>query len=205
MNLTRSKKKLMDFLLVYHAQHKSFPTYQAICDATGIKSRSTIHFHVEELTRLGYIKKFADGSISEVVAAPLQRASLNKLTLPLVGSIAASPPRESYEQSELLDMPDTFLGQSADLFALQVKGPSMTDAGIENGDYVFLRRQATARSGQIVAALVNGEATLKRFIKRKQGVVLAPAHPDMPEIPISPQDDFMILGVLQGYFHRTNG
>ena len=195
----------MDFLRDYHAKNKSFPTYQAICDATGIKSRSTIHFHVEELTRLGYIKKFADGAISEVVARPPKHAPLEKLTLPLVGSIAASPPREAYEQSDLIEMPDTFLGQSADMFALQVKGPSMMEAGIEDGDYVFLRRQSTARSGQIVAALVNGEATLKRFLRRKQGVVLAPAHPEMPEIPISPKDDFMILGVLQGFFHRTNG
>ena len=199
MKLTRAKIRLIEYLRSFYESEERFPTYQEACDALGIKSRSTIHFHVEELTNNGYIERHGDGAIAAV--HPPQR-SLGQRQVPLGGSIAASPATEAFESADVLEVPDTFVGSSADVFALEVSGPSMQDLGICDGDLVFIRRQKTARKGQVVAIRIDGETTLKTYSPKGKKLYLLPANDSMDPIVVSPNSDVEILGVLDGFYHR---
>lgn len=117
--------------------------------------------------------------------------------IPMAGIVAAGAPIEPVPQSELVEVPPGML-RDGEHFALRVKGESMLDAGILPGDLVIVRKQATARNGQTVIALVNQEATIKTFYRKADRIELHPANPSMNPIVVTPADDFRIEGVLIG-------
>ena len=117
--------------------------------------------------------------------------------IPMAGIVAAGAPIEPVPQSELVEVPPGMVGDGEN-FALRVKGESMVDAGILPGDLVIVRKQATARNGQTVVALVNQEATIKTFYQKADRIELHPANPSMKPIIVTPSDDFRIEGVLIG-------
>lgn len=117
--------------------------------------------------------------------------------IPMVGVVAAGSPIEAILQAELVEVPPTML-QTGENFALRVKGESMLDEGILPGDLVIIHRQQTARNGQTVVALVNQEATIKKYYRKEQQVELHPANASMVPIIVSPSDEFVIEGVLIG-------
>ncbi len=117
--------------------------------------------------------------------------------IPMTGIVAAGAPIEPVPQSELVEVPPGML-RDGENFALRVKGESMVDAGILPGDLVIVRKQATARNGQTVVALVNQEATIKTFYQKADRIELHPANPSMKPIIVTPSDDFRIEGVLIG-------
>jgi repressor LexA len=220
--LSRAKQRLVDYLIEYHTVNDLYPTYQEICDYLDIKSRSTIHFHLEDLMAMGWVEKRVDGSIfavhepleqlaSSPVAQPKNGAraksgkskAIKKTTVKLMGSIAASPPREAFEVMEEIEVPDTFISIQHEVFALEVRGPSMIDEGIHDGDMVFIRRQPTANHGQIVAVSINGETTLKRMRTKSGQLIFVPANRSMSPIMVHEGDNIQILGVLEGFFHRV--
>jgi repressor LexA len=129
----------------------------------------------------------------QVALEQLQR----KTEIPMAGVVAAGSPIEPIAQSELVDFPPSML-LGGDTFALRVKGESMKDDGILPGDLVVVRRQATARSGQTVVALVNREATIKKYVKREGHIELHPANATMQPIIVQPSDELQIEGVLIG-------
>jgi repressor LexA len=220
--LSRAKQRLVDYLMEYQAVNEVYPTYQEICDYLDIKSRSTIHFHLEDLMVMGWVEKRVDGSIfavhepEEQLEKPLVKTitskakgkskntkPVKKTTVKLMGSIAASPPREAFEVMEEIEVPDTFVSRKFEVFALEVRGPSMVDEGIHDGDMVFIRRQPTANHGQIVAVSINGETTLKRMRTKSGQLIFVPANRSMSPIMVNEGDDVQILGVLEGFFHRV--
>ena len=115
----------------------------------------------------------------------------------MVGIVAAGNPIEPILQAELVEVPPSML-QTGENFALQVKGESMLDEGILPGDLVIIHKQRTARNGQTVVALVNQEATIKKYYRKEQQVELHPANASMVPIVVSPSDEFVIEGVLIG-------
>jgi len=117
--------------------------------------------------------------------------------IPMVGVVAAGNPIEPILQAELVEVPPSML-QSGENFALRVKGESMLDEGILPGDLVIIHKQRTARNGQTVVALVNQEATIKKYYRKEQRVELHPANASMDPIVVSPSDEFVIEGVLIG-------
>lgn len=131
--------------------------------------------------------------VVQVALEQLQRKS----EIPMAGVVAAGSPIEPIAQSELVDVPPSML-RGRDTFALRVKGESMKDDGILPGDLVVVRRQATARSGQTVVALVNREATIKTYVKREGHIELHPANATMQPIIVQPSDELQIEGVLVG-------
>ena len=218
--LSRAKQRLVDYLMEYKEVNDLYPTYQEICDYLDIKSRSTIHFHLEDLMAMGWVEKRIDGSIfnvsepEEQPEATLQKVpqtvskkgrnkTVKKTTVKLMGSIAASPQREAFEVMEEIEVPDTFVSRKHEVFALEVRGPSMIDEGIHDGDMVFIRRQPTANHGQIVAVSINGETTLKRMRTKSGQLIFVPANRSMAPIKVNERDDIQILGVLEGFFHRV--
>ena len=121
----------------------------------------------------------------------------SKTEIPMLGLVAAGTPIDPVPQSELVDVPPSML-RGKDTFALRVKGESMKDDGILPGDLVVVRKQATARNGQTVVALVNGEATIKLYFKKESHVELHPANAAMQPLIVQPSDDLHIEGLLIG-------
>jgi len=167
------------------------------------KTRQALGLSQEQLAeKLGYTRRsvirYEDGSspVPSVVEMALKQLA-NPPGLPLLGIVAAGAPIEPVPQFELVDVPPSML-QGGDRFALKVKGESMRDEGIFPGDLVIIRKQATARNGQTVVALVNNEATIKTYQAKGNRVELHPANPKMKPILVNPKDDFRIEGVLIG-------
>lgn len=128
-----------------------------------------------------------------VVVEQMSRA----MDVPMVGVVAAGSPIEPIQQSESVEVPRSMV-RGADTFALRVKGESMKDDGILPGDLVVVQKQHTARNGQTVVALVNQEATIKRFYSKQSQIELHPANETMKPIQITPSDEFRIEGVVVG-------
>lgn len=167
------------------------------------KMRQALGLSQEQLAeKLGYTRRsvirYEDGSspVPSVVEMALKQLA-DPPGLPLLGIVAAGAPIEPVPQFELIDVPPSMM-QGSDRFALKVKGDSMKDEGIFPGDLVIIRKQATARNGQTVVALVNNEATIKTYMIKGNRVELHPANPKMKPILVGPADDFRIEGVLIG-------
>ena len=196
-NLTPKQFQIVRFLQDYWVEHEYAPTMQEIADHLGV-SRPTVFEHIEALEKKKVLTReptLARG----VTLAPEYSPEAGRL--PLVGRIAAGRPIEAIEDTELLDLESLFRGRPGETFALQVCGESMIDEQIRDGDYVIVQKQATARDGEtVVAILPDGEATLKKFYKEKGRIRLQPANPTMqpiyaPNVTIQG----VVIGVLRKY------
>jgi len=190
--ISYKQQRFLDFIHRYTIENNRAPSYEEIMDKLGFSSLGTVHWYVKTLTEDGYIHR-ARGhngkralTLSEEHAVPT--------VLPLLGMIAAGEPIEALENSEPINVPAPFV--RPDNFVLKVKGQSMQDDNIEDGDYVIVRKTPQAESGQMVVALINGEATLKRYYPKGQGVELHPRNPDFPIIKIQDTDNFQINGIV---------
>tara|TARA_B100001250_G_C19665252_1_gene728942 strand:- start:209 stop:772 length:564 start_codon:yes stop_codon:yes gene_type:complete len=175
--------------------HDQSPSYEEIMQSLGFGSLGTVDWYVKTLEKKGHLHRVKGPNGKRALA--LARKELSATTtacLPLLGLIAAGEPIEALENPEMIDVPSSLL--HSDNYVLQVKGNSMIDENIHDGDYIIARKAKTARSGQIVVALVNGEATLKCYVPKKNRVELHPRNPKFPIIKIDSKDDFHINGVL---------
>lgn len=176
------------------------PTNREIGQALGIHSTGHVDYHLGVLERKGYIERDPKKSRGlrltqkalRIIGEAEPPSSGGALRLPIYGRIAAGQPLEVRQEfGEVLDLGDAFSG--GDVFALRVKGQSMIDDHIQDGDYVIVRRASTARNGDVVVALVPGpgsesEATLKRFFAEKDRIRLQPANASMQPIFVAPED-----------------
>jgi len=172
--LTDRQRQLCDYLLICAQEGNTHPTIREIADALGLKSPSTVHFHLEGLRRVGLVTQ-ADGK-SRTIALTERGLALLRRQVPVVGNVAAGSPiwaEECVEDYLPLDVGP----HPEEYFALRVRGESMLGAGILPGDLVVVHRQQDARNGEIVVALFEDEATVKT-LKRKDGKVwLLPENP----------------------------
>ena len=170
------------------------PSMREIGEAAGLASPASVKYQLEELTKKGYIKRKATNARSLEVSTPDDQIAPSKgTTIPLLGTIAAGSPILAEQTVEdRFTLPEEFVGQG-ELFMLKVKGDSMIDAAICDGDYVVIRAQKNAEKGEIVAAMIDGEATVKTFSKKDGHIWLLPAN-DAFE-PIN-GDNCEILGVV---------
>ncbi len=208
------KVKILDYIAATLRARGYPPSVREIARAVGLASTSAVHHHLQILEREGYLERGAAqsrairltptaalrlGLSSELVP---QSSAADAHVLPIVGEIAAGGPIEAYQDaSETISVPD-LLAPSGDAYVLKVRGDSMIDAHITDGDFVLIRPQATARNGDIVVAQVEENAvTLKRFYKEQGKVRLQPANPNYP-----PQyyDDVRIQGKLIGVIRRLD-
>jgi repressor LexA len=212
MALTRRQKELYDFLLNFVDQHGYSPSFEEIAEGMGLNSLATVHKHITNLEQKGLLKRDYNRSRSIDLLKPrgLMKTSLavaaaataqNNVTLPLLGRIAAGQPLEAVENPESISLAD--FTRSKEVFVLQVKGESMQDEHIVNGDYVLVERTNAARDGEIVVALVDGsEATLKRIYVEGSKVRLQPSNAAMQPIIVpaaSVQVQGRVIGVLRKY------
>lgn len=186
--LTKSQQKVYDFLLEKSSEGIP-PTVREICQATGFKSTSTVHAHLNTLEKLGYITKKA--GLTRAVQLKLDEPISKGVAVPVIGTVTAGVPIFAYEEDLGYVTVDERLKRGRELFALRVKGDSMINAGIYDGDAVVSVKQPVAQNGEIVVALVGDEATVKRFYKEDGYYRLQPENPDYEPIIT---DEVQILG-----------
>jgi repressor LexA len=189
MALTRRQKDLLDFLTDFIEKHGYSPSYEEIASGLRLASLATVHKHVAALETKNYLRRGFNQSRSLEVSPKYlterrnHRSQTSAPELPLLGRIAAGSPVEAIEGNERLTFGD-FTG-NPDTFALEVRGESMIDDHICNGDFVLVERASEVRDGEIVVALVDGtEATLKRFYREPDGTIrLQPANSTLYHAP----------------------
>ncbi|MBM3499986.1 MAG: transcriptional repressor LexA [Armatimonadetes bacterium] len=208
-DLNEKRRRILEFIVKATEQHGYPPTVREIGEAVGLKSSSTVHFHLKILTELGYLHR--DGSLTRALrlseegqavggeAHPHSKrdgAASAARWLPLVGEVAAGQPVFAVEDCEdLVPLPAQFV-PNGDAFMLRVSGDSMIDAGIHDGDCVIVSRSDSASEGDIVVALLEDEATVKYFHRHPDGVELRPANPAFRPIVA---EDVQVLGKVTGF------
>ena len=197
MNLTRRQHDIVVFIRDYVAENDYAPTMQEIADHLGV-SRPTVFEHIEALEARGALRRRPTLSRAIELAPEL---SGRPTALPLVGLIAAGSPIEAVEDTEILDLEELFRGRAGETFVLQVRGDSMIDEQIRDGDYVIVEKRSQARNGETVVALLDdGDATLKTFYREKARIRLQPANEKMKPIYVKNcRIQGIVIGVLRKY------
>jgi repressor LexA len=201
-DLSKRQREIFDYISRYLSRHGYPPTVREIGKAVGLTSSSTVHAHLSKLEALGVLRR--DPSKPRAMEVLVQKAkrAIKPSGLPLVGPVAAGAPIVAEENvEEYLQVPETFGGEDGD-YILRVRGESMIDAGILEGDFVVVRPAQDASNGEIVVALVGDEeATVKRFFKEKDKVRLQPENKSMKPIRTR---DATVLGRVVGVFRRVS-
>jgi repressor LexA len=213
MDLTKRQQEIFDFIKRYSAKYGYPPTVRDIGKAVGLASSSTVHAHLANLERLGLLRRDPTkpraielldrmrGDVGGAVGTVAENVrSLVRPGLPLVGQVAAGQPILAEENIEdYVQVPPIAGGEEGE-YVLRVRGESMKDVGILEGDYVVVRPQETATDGEIVVALVGEEATVKRFFREEDHVRLQPENASMEPIR---SKDVRVLGRVVGLFRNV--
>jgi len=196
--LSAKQQKFLDFVRRYALENNEPPTYEEIRAGLGLTSLGTVNWYVQTLVRAGFLLRAKGPNGKRALQLAGETATPAKL--PLLGVIAAGAPIAAVENRESLDVPARLA--HPENYVLQVRGNSMIDDNIQDGDFVVIRKTAAAQTGQTVVALINGDATLKRYQPRPTGIELHPRNPDYPVIKVDPTDDFRINGVVLYVFRQ---
>ncbi|MCL6473308.1 MAG: transcriptional repressor LexA [Firmicutes bacterium] len=201
-NLTDRQRQILDYILAEINRKGYPPSVREIGQAVGLTSSSTVHSHLAALERKGYIRRDPTKPRAlEVIDLRLTNKGISPdkvKNVPLVGRVAAGTPLFAQENIEdNYPLPVDIAGE--DSFMLKVKGDSMIEAGILDGDYIIVRQQATANDGDIVVALIDDESTVKRFYKKRDRVVLKAENKSMEPIIVR---DVRILGKVIGLIRK---
>ncbi|GIW69985.1 MAG: LexA repressor [Patescibacteria group bacterium] len=204
VTLYKKQKQILDFISQYIQVNGHSPTLQEIANSMGLSSLATVHEHIQALEKKGMIKKY-EGSVRGIeILDHSFNSNLSAVELPLVGYIAAGEPIEAVENPlATVTVSSDIVSKHKRCFVLQVKGDSMIDMGIFDGDHVVIQQQNTASDGQIVVALIDNEfATLKTFYREKDGKIrLQPANKNMDPLYVDSRS-LSIQGVVTGVIRR---
>jgi repressor LexA len=205
--LTDRQRQILEYVAEKVAERGYPPSVREVCDALGLASSSTVHSHLQALQRKGYLRidptkpRAIEVLFDAETGLPAERRPAR--SVPLVGRIAAGAPILAEENvEEIYPMPADLVGDGT-IFMLEVHGESMIDAGIMDGDYVIVRQQPTAHSGEIVAAMVPGafetEATVKTIRHRGSAIILEPSNPTMEPFEAPPGTEILgkVVAVLR--------
>ena len=199
MYLTARQKEIYEFLRDYVARKGEAPTYQEIGRALRLRSTNAVSKHLKSLEEKGYVRSPWG---NKKRALSLVEHGSPSFTVPLLGTVAAGRPIEPIEGKERIEIPRSLLS-GGENFALRVRGDSMIEDGIRDGDVVVVKRQAVAENGQTVVAVVNGEATVKRLYRKGGRVELRPAHPALKPIFLEEgSGELEIRGVVIGLIRK---
>jgi repressor LexA len=198
MPLTKRQKEILDYIDGFIADRGYAPSFEEIAESFGYSSLATVHEHLSNLERKGYIRKSYNESRSIELVRPGQGEP--SLELPLLGAVAAGLPIEAVVDNESITVPPDMVRRRKDNYVLRVEGNSMIEEQIRDGDYVIVEKRETARDGETVVALLdNGEATLKKLYREGGRIRLQPANSNMDPIFV---DNVRIQGVVVGVFRR---
>lgn len=195
-SLTARQREIFEFIREKIEQRGYGPTVREIGEAFEIQSPNGVMCHLKALEKKGLLSR-EEGKARAILLTDYRGPERG---LPLLGNVAAGMPTEAVESRERVDINEMFGGDNH--FVLRVKGTSMIDDHIADGDFVVIRKQETANNGDRVVAMIDNEVTLKRYYRDKARVRLQPANETMEPIILEPTDDACILGVLVGVFRR---
>jgi repressor LexA len=199
VNLTKRQKEILDFIRSYRAEHGISPTQREIRENFQLSSFGTVQKHLKRLEEKGALSRESNRSRG---IAPKDEVSAAR-GVPLLGQVAAGRPIEPFPQEESIEVPSSLLGKG-EHFVLRVRGESMVDDGILDGDFVVVARREKAEIGQTVIALVRGEATLKRYYMDGHRVRLQPANAAMKPLTFDARDvtiQGVVTGLIRDYAH----
>lgn len=196
--ITDKQREILEYIKQEILNKGYPPTVREMCDAVHLKSTSSIHSHLESLEKNGYIRRDPSKPRTiEIVDDNFNLTRREVVNVPIVGSIAAGQPLLAVQNIDnYFPIPSEYM-PNQDTFMLHVKGESMINAGIFDGDVILVKQQNTARNGEIVAALVDDSATVKTFYKEADHIRLQPENDSMDPIIVA---DCQILGVVFGVF-----
>jgi repressor LexA len=195
-SLTTRQREIYDFIRDKIESRGYGPTVREIGLQFDIRSPNGVMCHLKALEKKGLILREKNSAR----AIQLEGYKPGSAGLPLLGLVAAGSPTEAVEQEDVLELKDLFCKDGH--FALEVKGTSMIEDHIQDGDYVVIKKQETARNGERVVAMVDGDVTLKKFYKERTRIRLEPANGSMSPIYVDPTRDIKVLGVLVGVLRR---
>jgi repressor LexA len=199
--LTKRQREILDYLTGFIADHGFAPSFEEIAGAMKYASLATVHEHLSNLERKGVIRRSYNESRSIEVLTRARTPGV--VDLQLLGTVAAGEPIEAIEEHETIALPEEMLPAAGPNYVLRVRGESMIDEQIKDGDYVIVHGRTAARNGEMVIALLQGsQATVKKFYREKSGWVrLQPANAALQPIYVH-EDDVTIQGVVVGVIRK---
>ena len=201
MALTKRQREILTYLGSYTESNGYAPSFEEIAEQFNYNSLATVHEHLSNLERKGYIKRsYNESRAIEILPS---QAFPKSVELPLLGSVAAGVPIESLAHNETMAVPDEFVRRHGSHYVLKVRGNSMVDAQICDGDFVVINERQSADNGEMVIAVTNGGgATCKKFYREKDGRIrLQPANEAMDPIYVH-ENDVTIQGIVVGVLRR---
>ncbi|MDD6716163.1 MAG: transcriptional repressor LexA [Firmicutes bacterium] len=198
--ITKKQQQILDYIKEQILEKGYPPAVREICEAVGLRSTSSVHSHLETLEKNGFIRRDPTKPRAiEICDDNFHMIRTETSSLPVVGQVAAGTPILAQQNIEsYFPVPAEYV-PSGESFVLKVHGTSMINAGIMDGDYIFVNSCRTAENGQIVVALIDDSATVKRFYKEKGHIRLQPENDGMEPIIV---DDCVILGRVFGVFRN---
>ncbi|NFF65464.1 transcriptional repressor LexA [Clostridium sporogenes] len=200
MNKSRIDKQneVYNFIKLQIKEKGYPPSVREICKAVGLSSTSSVHFHLKRLEKEGLIKRDSSKTRAIEIVDPTSKKEV--INVPIVGTITAGNPILAIENIEdVFPLPIDYVKNTKDLFMLKVSGESMIEAGILDGDLAIIEKIDSANNGDIVVALIDNEATLKRFFKESSYIRLQPENKSMKPIIL---EDCKVLGRLVGIYRK---
>ena len=197
--LSPKKQKFLDFIKNFISTNDRPPTFVEIMKGLKFSSLGTINWYIVQLESEGLIKR-VKGSNGKRALSILEKNIDNRL--PMLGLVAAGMPIEVFENIEYVDVPSKYINNEN--YVLKVDGNSMIDDGILDGDYIVVKKSQIARAGDTIVAILNGEATLKRYYIGKKGIELHPRNKKYNTIHVSTEDELYIQGQVLGVFREYN-
>lgn len=201
--ITKRQDEILTFIKKYTATHGYPPAIREICKGVGLSSPATVHAHIKNLEKAGYLKNETNKfrTIELLVENEYLEKEEDVIKVPLLGKITAGNPIEAIERpNEFFDLPANLIPAKETIFTLKVSGESMINAGIFDGDIVIIQKQSTARNGDIIAAMTEeGEVTLKTFYKEKDHIRLQPENDTMEPFIFK---NITVLGKAIGLYRK---
>ena len=201
MPLTKRQRQILDYLNSYSAEHGYAPSFEEIAEQFNYNSLATVHEHLTNIERKGYIKRtYNESRAIEILPSDVISRAVE---LPLLGAVAAGAPLEAMTTDETVSVPEDFVRRSGNHYALRVRGQSMIEDQIRDGDFVVVHDRQSADNGDMVIAMLDGGgATVKRYYRERDGRIrLQPSNEQMAPIYVR-EDEMQVRGIVVGVLRR---
>jgi repressor LexA len=201
MPLTKRRREILNYLTLYTERNGYAPSFEEIAENFSYNSLATVHEHLSNLERKGFIKRsYNESRAIEILPSELVPKAIE---LPLLGAVAAGVPIEAVAHQETIAVPDTMVHKAGNHYVLRVRGNSMIDEQIRDGDFVVINDRHSADNGEMVIAMLHGNsATVKKFYRERDGRIrLQPANETMAPMYVH-ENDITIQGIVVGVMRR---
>ena len=201
MPLTKRQREILNYLTLYSEQNGYAPSFEEIAEKFSYSSLATVHEHLSNLERKGFIKRsYNESRAIEILPSDVMPKAIE---LPLLGAVAAGVPIEAIMHQESIAVPDSFVQRGGNHYVLKVRGNSMIEEQIRDGDFVVVNERQRADNGEMVIAMLHGtSATVKKFYREKDGRIrLQPANETMEPLYVH-ENDISIQGIVVGVMRR---